>query len=111
MDSYQPPSKSETPEPLPRGPLWWLLVLPPLLVLVINLIIGLIGSKKDYGLGFLVALPVGLFILIACQAPFANLLRRRYRGSSLVLVSFGYFIGELVICLAVWFGSCLIFMN
>ena len=111
MDPYQPPSRIETPEPVRRGPLWVLLVSPPLLVLLINLAVGLVDSKGQYGEGFLIVLPAGLLVLIVCQIRFSFFIRRRYRGSSLVLLSLGYFIGELVICLAVWFGSCLLFMH
>jgi hypothetical protein len=110
MDPYRPPSQIETQEPLKRGPLWLLLVVPPLLLLVINLVIRAGSFKGQYGEGFLNALP-GLLALIVCQIFFSRLIGRRYRGKSLVLLSLAYFVGEFVIGLAVWFGSCLLFMN
>jgi len=113
MATYQPSSQIETPEPLPRGPLWLLLVFPPLLLLMVNVVIGVSHLRGRYGEGeaFLDALPVLPLALIVCQVCFSRFLRRRYRGSSLVLLSLGYFIGEMVISLAVWFGSCLLFVN
>jgi len=113
MDAPQPPPSPQLPQPLPRGPLWGLLLLPPFLVLVVNLVIGWMVSKGHYGEGegFLVVLPVGFFLVIAFQIKFSRFLRQRYRGSSLVLLSLGYFIGQIVVGLAVWFGSCLLFMN
>jgi len=110
-DPYQPPSQIETPEPLRRGPLWLILLLPPLLLLVINLVIGATHAKGRYGEGFFNALPVGVLALIVCQVFFSRFIARRYRGRSLVLLSLGYFAGELVVSLAVWFGSCLLFVN
>jgi hypothetical protein len=111
MDTPPLPSSSELPPPLPRGPLWRLLLLPPLLVAVINLVIGWVDWQGEYGEGFLIALPIGFFLVIAFQVRFSRFLRRRYRGSSFVLLSLGYFIGEFVVGLAVWFGSCLLFVN
>jgi len=111
MDPYQPPSQIGTPEPLSRGRLWLMLVFPPLLLLVINLIIGMGGLKGGYGEGFLIVPVIGLFVLIVCTVSFSRFMRHRYRGTSLVLISLGYFVGEAVVGLAVWFGSCLLFVN
>jgi hypothetical protein len=111
MDPYQPPSQIETPEPVPRGRLWMLLLTPLGLVLLINLVIGLSDLKGGYGEGFLIVPVIGLFVLIVCAVNFSRFMRHRYRGTSLVLVSLGYFMGEAVIGLAVWFGSCLLFVN
>ena len=110
-DPYQPPSQIEMPESLPRGWLWLLLAVPPLLLAVINSVIGLSGGKGTYGEGFLNALPIGLLTLIACEVIFSRFIRQRYRGKSRVLLCIAYFVGEFVISLAVWFGSCLLFVN
>lgn len=88
-----------------------MLAAPSLLLLACNVIIKLGGFKGRYGEGYLNALPVGLLVLIVCAVSFSRFMRHRYRGTSLVLLSLGYFVGQMVISLAVWFGSCLLFMN
>jgi len=30
----------------------------------------------------------------------------RYRGTSLVLTGFGFLLGQVILCLALWFGCC-----
>jgi hypothetical protein len=115
-DPYQPPRDegvpwTQTPTPLSRGVLWVLLATPPVSLFVTNLAIGWGGHSGQYGTGFLNALPVGLVALIVCQVLFSRFIRHRYRGRSLALLSLGYFVGECVIALAVWFGSCLLFVN
>jgi len=115
-DPYQPPRDQGAPwthtaRPLSRGVLWVLLVTPPFSVVLANLVIGWSGHAGQYSLGFFDALPVGLVVLIVCQVLFSRIMRHRYRGKSLVLLSLGYLAGEMVISLAVWFGSCLLFVN
>lgn len=78
-------------------------------MVAINLLIGGLGEKN--GGEFLVALPIGLLVLIVCQGIFMEFIGRRFRGMSRVLLGFGYFIGEFIVGLTTWFGSCLLFVN
>jgi hypothetical protein len=60
---------------LPRGPLWALLLTPPLLMVTINLLIGGLGKRDG---DFLPVLPIGLLSLIVCQGIFAEFIGRRF---------------------------------
>jgi hypothetical protein len=113
IDPYQPPRERDqpsipTPGSLSRGPLWILLLAPPLFVVIANLVIGWGGYQDTYGVGFLRSLGIGLVALVVCQICFPFFVRQRYRGKSVMLLSMAYFVGEVVIGLAVWFGSCLL---
>jgi cell division protein FtsW (lipid II flippase) len=102
----------ETPAPppeIPKGKLWTALLLPPAIMCFGSLIARDAASRSlSYGEEFLVMLPVGLVTILATAVLFVQVWRIRYRGRSLVLTTLGYILGQIVLCLAVWFGCCLI---
>lgn len=102
----------EIPEPGPgpeNGKLWVSLFSPPAATLLANCITGLNWSRNDYGVSFLWVPILSLILTIGFLFRFHSTLRPRYQGRSAILLGFFYFIGQIVVCLAVWFGSCLIF--
>ena len=104
----------EVPQPvpiIPRGPLWIACSIPPGAILAGNLIASFFRSPNDYGVVFL-AVPVVVFFIIVGITPLFNLaVRVRYRGRSLVFLNCAFVLGQIIICLALWFGSCLLFVN
>jgi len=99
-----------TPPPeIPRGKLWTALLLPPVIMCLGSLIAREAASRSSsYGEEFLVMLPVGLVTILATAVLFVRVWRVRYHGRSLVLTTLGYILGQIILCLAVWFGCCLI---
>ena len=104
----------EVPSPVPvilRGPLWLACSIPPMATLVGNLLAIFVRSPSDYGVGFLMVPMVVLFI-IGLITPLFNLaVRTRYRGRSLVFLTCAFILGQIIVCLALWFGSCFLFMS
>lgn len=104
----------EIPAPLPRiprGKLWASLAIPPAATFIANCITGLNWSRNDYGASFLWVPILSLILTIGFLFSFNSALRPRYQGRSAILLGFFYFIGQIVVCLAVWFGSCFIFAS
>jgi hypothetical protein len=99
-----------TPPPeIPKGKLWTALLLPPVIMCFGSLIAREAASRSSgYGEEFLVMLPVGLVAILATSVLFVRAWRVRYHGRSLVLTTLGYILGQIILCLAVWFGCCLI---
>jgi len=99
-----------TPPPeIPKGKLWAALLVPPALMCAGSLIARDAASRSSsYGEEFLVMLPVGLVTILATSVLFVRVWGIRYHGRSLVLTTLGYILGQIVLCLAVWFGCCLI---
>jgi len=89
------PSPPPPPE-IHRGLLWISLLIPPVIAgvgtpifLLSNILITLI------------AIVFGLHMFVVSVSD-------RYRGRSLTLLGFGYFIGQSMICLVAGLGSCLL---
>lgn len=104
----------ETPPPLPtipRTPLWIALSVPPAATLPGNLIASFYRTPHDYGTSFLWVPLVVLFLIIACLPLFHRAVGNRYRGLSLVLLDCGYFLGQVIVCLSLWIGSCMAFFS
>lgn len=95
---------------IPRVPLWTALAVPPVLTFVSNMLVGLLKIGKDDGLSLLIP-PVMFFVIIGFSVKFHLLMKNRYRGRSLVFLNLGYFLGQIIVCLALWFGSCALFFN
>lgn len=91
---------------MPRGPLWFFLCLPPMAIILSNVIIWLSGKIGDYGMNYLYSLLVGIVALVGGQIGFSNLVAKHSLGSSKLGLNLGYFFGEIMVCLALWFGSC-----
>jgi hypothetical protein len=92
---------------IPRGALWICLLVPPVATLVINMTIGF-ATKNDADLSLLVP-PMMLLVIIGFCVWFHSLVRRRYLGRSLVFLNSSYFLGQIIVCLALWIGSCVAF--
>jgi hypothetical protein len=54
---------------------------------------------------------VALVTILFCLASFVSAWKVRYRGRSLVLTSFGYLLGQIILCLGLWFGGCYLIMS
>ena len=106
MSDQEPP----VPEPLPAiplGKLWVALLAPSLLTLLLTLAFG----SSRYLESLIMATPLAsLIIIIYFLRSFLNALRVRYRGRSVTLLGWGYFIGQVFLCLAAWIGTCAIFV-
>ena len=106
--------KPEIPVPPPRmqqGKLWTSLAVPPVATFIATCLTGLNWNRNDYGFSFLWVPLLSLALTYGFLFPFDSALRPRYQGRSSVLLGWFYFIGQIVICLAVWFGSCVLFVN
>lgn len=103
----------EVPQPvpaIPRGPLWLALVIPPLLTGVANAAIGIVTS----GGSTVVSLCVPLFVfllIVALTFWFSAIVERRYRGRFVFYLNFAYFLGQIVVCLTVYMGTCVTFFK
>ena len=104
----------EVPSPvpvIPRGPLWLACSIPPAATLIGNLLASFFRNTSDYSVCFLLVPLVVLFI-IGLITPLFNLaVRTRYRGRSLVFLNCAFILGQIIVCLALWFGSCFLFMS
>ena len=99
----------EVPQPvamIPQGPLWGTLAIPPVLTLLPNITIGLSSRNGgDGGLSLLIPV-VMFFVILGLTFRFHAIIRPRYRGRSLVFLVTAYFLGQIIVCLALWIGSC-----
>jgi len=112
--SEVPSPMPEIPTPLPRIPrakLWATLVVPPVATFIANCLTGVSGNHGDYGVSFLWVPLFSLAMTGVFLYQFNKVLRPCYQGRSAVMLGFFYFIGQIVVCLAVWFGSCFLFIN
>lgn len=108
------PPETPTPTPLstiPRTPLWIAFSIPPLAILAGNPIANSYLTPTDYGTSFLWVPLVVFFIIIACLPLFHRAVGNRYRGRSLVFLNCGYFLGQIIVCLSLWVGSCMLFFS
>lgn len=104
----QAPEVPTPPPEIPKGKLWTALLLPPVIMCIGSLLIALGRRQSSYGEEFLVMLPLGLAAILVTSVLFVRVWRVRYHGRSLVLTTLGYILGQIILCLAVWFGCCLI---
>lgn len=112
MDEPKPedlPVPQEPPQ-IPRGKLWASLLVPPLFSVLLTAILAG-ATRHNYGEGGLAVLPLGLIAIITCLFPFLACLRVRYRGTSVTLLGWGYFLGQIILCLSLWFGTCLLVLQ
>ena len=102
------------PPPLPTirsTPQWIAFSVPPVAILAGNLIASFYRTPNDYGTSFLWVPIVVFFLIIACLPLFHRAIGKRYRGRSLVFLDCGYFLGQVIVCLSLWIGSCLAFFS
>ena len=95
------PEVPTPPRQIPKGGLWAALLLP------LTVTVAVIPAARPFfynghvrGLEFLAAFPAGVVMAIVGTVIFARLWRVRYGGWSLVLTTAGYFLGEVILCLA-----------
>lgn len=84
---------------------------PPLATILLNLALDA-AYGRDAGRHILVVVPwLVLFLIVGCLVGFIDTFGRKYRGRSLVILSSFYFMGQIIVCLALWFGSCVLVMR
>jgi len=100
----------DVPAPLPeipRNKLWVSLATPPVITVIGTVILSIVfRNSTNYGMEILLMLPVSLVAIITCLVFFILAWRVRYHGRTLVLTSIGYFLGQVILCLSLWYGSC-----
>lgn len=103
----------EFPQPLPEVPrkaLWLTLGLPPGIT---SLLGCALASNSDLrtgaGAGLLLLTPLLIFAgLIHGATIFSTLVGKRYRGPSLIFLVLSYLLGQIIVCLTLWIGTCLL---
>lgn len=101
------PEVPSPPPEIPKGKLWTALLLPLGITFLGSVIAAMVAEPSQYGRGeFLVVLPVSLVAILACLVEFISAWKVRYRGRSLVLTGIGFLLGQVILCLALWFGCC-----
>ena len=81
--------------------------MPSAAVVLTNLFVVAGPGEGGYGINFLWSVPVGVVAIIGGCIAFAGVIRDCYAGRSKVLLNFGYFLGQIIVCLTVGLGSCL----
>lgn len=101
----------QAPQPvptIPRGTLWISLLLPPFATVAVNLMLGLTHARGS-GQNILLVTPwLAFFVIIGCMTNFVPAVGMRYHDRSQVILSSFYFMGQIIVCLALWIGSCLL---
>ncbi|MCW1925825.1 hypothetical protein OKA05_24920 [Luteolibacter arcticus] len=102
------------PPEIPRGELWAALLLPVVVMCAgCVLCLGVSGARSVDGYDLVGTLMVMFTVEMVMMPVAADLFVRawgvRYRGRSLVLTTLGFMLGQIVLCMAVWVGFCLIF--
>jgi hypothetical protein len=104
----------EVPQPVPEIPrraLWTILLLPPVLTVLANFAISLAGGRRGDLDGLMMMVPFCMFfVILALAFRFNEIANRRYRGRSFAFLAFAYFFGQILLCLTLWAGSCLLLM-
>jgi hypothetical protein len=103
----QPEYRPPPPEPrVPMGKLWTALVVPPVLAAIAGIVSGV-----DFGVGLdavryvFMIVTAGFTVMLFL---FASAVRARYRGPSLLYLNVAFVLGQIIVCTAVVFGSCLV---
>lgn len=107
----EPPEVPPPPPEVPKNKLWATLLIPPLFTLIFTIVIGGVRNQTSYGEEFLLVLPAGLLVILFCLVSFVSAWKVRYHGRSLVLTSIGYLLGQIILCLGLWFGGCYLVMS
>jgi len=100
---------------IPRGLLWICLLAPTLMAAVSTGLTFALGNslRSSSVMNWLpgVLSFLSLAVSIVCLIRFILILSRRYATSTVVLLTFGYIIGQGVIAFALFFGACLLVMR
>lgn len=105
------PEVPAPPPEVPKNKLWASLSIPPVVTVIATFLVGGTYQSQNYGIEFLYVLPLGLLTILGCLAVFVSAWKVRYRGRSLVLTSFGYVLGQIILCLGLWFGACMLTLS
>ena len=76
-----------------------------------NVIASFSKDSSAYGESFLLVPLVVFFVILGNFPFFKNAVGKRYQGRSLVFLNLAYFFGQIIVCLSLWVGSCLLFVN
>ena len=88
---------------IPRDALWAVLSVPPVTTLVANLAISLASNSGEEATGGLILVPIVMFfVILILTIRFREIIAPTYRGRSIAFLSFVYFFGQIVLCLALW---------
>jgi len=98
-----PPTPPGPPEPINQKALW-ATVLAPIAVMVVMLLIAIL--LQDEGFIWTSLILGGMAILVGWVF-FANLIGKRFRGSSMILMVLAYPLAEIAICFTLFFFGCL----
>jgi hypothetical protein len=113
MSEGQPPMP-EIPR-IPRGRLRASMLAPPLSTALSSSLLLALGNARAISpvLNWLPAALglLSLAVFIVCLIRFILLIHRRYATSTVVLLAFGYVIGQGVVSFAILFGSCVLLMR
>ena len=103
------------PEPIPeipRGALWRALAIPPAATSIGNMFIGLFAKNGNEGVLTFSLLPLVVFgLIIGFSIQFNRTVGQRYRGRSLVFLTSAYLLGQIIVCLTLWIGTCVLFFK
>ena len=98
------------PPVVPRGLLWTSLSVPPVATVVGNAVAGFF-SKSTGGELILVVPMVVTALIFGLSFVFFHAITERFRGRSVAFLYIAYLFGQAIICLALWFGTCLLFLS
>lgn len=97
------PVPESVPE-VPSGIMWTALAAPPLAA-VLGSLLATRPSQPD----IIILVPLMVIpLIIGFSFAFYAAVSRRYRGRSLVFLMLAYLLGQPIICLVLWFGSCVL---
>ena len=106
--------QENTPPPLPVVParaLWTSILVPPLATVLCGLLIGVIGDRSAKESLFLAIPLLAAGLILGCSFRFYSAVAKRYRGTSLAFLVCTYILGQIILGIALWFGSCLIVLG
>ena len=101
----------EIPRPIPEIPkraLWMTSVVPPVMTAVFaGLLIAVLGKEGGAMAGAMLSvfLLVGLFVWTTA---FSLVVGKRYRGTSQAFLVVSYLLGQIIVCLSLWFGILIV---
>lgn len=84
-------------------------MIPPVMIFLGNMAASLLG--RDGASLSLAIPPIMFFVLVGFTVRFNHIVSERYRGRSLVFLNSAYFLGQIIVCTALWFGSCVMFFS
>lgn len=108
MEAVPLDDRSLLPQPQPQVPrkaMWVTLAAPPVLTLVSGgVLLSLPNKGETLLLGVLMTV---LGVVPGLSFHFHDAMAKRYRGTSLVFLVCAYLLGQVIVCLVLWFGISL----